>query len=215
MRICDLGHASEYLRISRAIVTGRVGFISFAIPCGSFSILRIRGKSTSRSKSRPWGLGTCAGEKLGNRLAKLTLKLIGLCLQHHVLWVVENPRSSRLFILPQFEKLMMRTDVEVVDLDMCQFGLCDPVSMLKFRKATRLVGNVPGLSSLSRKCPGDHKHQHVEDSVVVEGRSVKRSKLAGEYPKEYCRALATLVRKAVNAAALSRATRHDRKLLCQ
>ena len=45
LRIADLGHARELLRISKSIKSGSVAYVSFAVPCGSFSILRIRGNA--------------------------------------------------------------------------------------------------------------------------------------------------------------------------
>jgi hypothetical protein len=84
--------------------------------------------------------------------------------------------------LPPVGRFLRNEKIKSVDVDMCSFGLCDPVSKLHYRKATRIIGSLPKLESLGLRCNGEHEHQHVEDSVFVEGRSVKRSVLAGRYP---------------------------------
>ena len=114
-------------------------------------------------------------------------------------------------IAPHMLRLVSKGGVEKVDLDMCQFGLCDPVSGVLFfcRKSTRLIGRLPGLETIGARCDGQqHVHQHVEDSVVVHGQSVKRSKLADEYPSSFCITLAKLVRAAVDQSHRCRLKRH-------
>ena len=63
------------------------------------------------------------------------------------------------------------------------------------------------LQSLAQACAGDHAHERIENSVMVEGRSVKRSVLSGRYPLELCRALADLGK---SAQAQAHATRLGR-----
>ena len=59
---------------------------------------------------------------------------------------------------------------------MCQFGFKDPVSGLPYRKSTRVIGRLPNLGSLAKKCDGSHDHQHVENSIMVEGEIGKAVK---------------------------------------
>ena len=92
-------------------------------------------------------------------------------------------------------------------LDQCCFGLCEPVSKLTFRKRTRIIGSLPLLNSLSCRCDNTHVHQHVEGSVVWEGRSVKRSTLASEYPASLCASLAHLVHLAQSSGSMWRRSR--------
>jgi hypothetical protein len=121
--------------------------------------------------------------------------------------MLENPKSSRLFLLPPVQRLLQNEKIQKVDVDMCSFGLCDPVSKLYYKKATRIIGSLPKLESLGLRCNGEHQHQHVEDSVFVEGHSVKRSVLAGRYPERFCVSVAKLVRSAVDLSARSRLER--------
>jgi hypothetical protein len=80
------------------------------------------------------------------------------------------------------------------------------------QKRTRFIGNLPGLSGLSCVCQNDHLHQHVEDSVMVDGRSIKRSVLAGSYPDSLCKEIAKLVDLAQTLGHAARRRRVSRRL---
>ena len=73
------------------------------------------------------------------------------------------------------------------------YGLMDPVSNGFFRKRIRFAGTRPDMNILNEECDKSHQRQHVEDSVKVNGRSVKRSQLAGQYPELLCDNLVSLV----------------------
>ena len=103
-----------------------------------------------------------------------------------------------MFLLPPLMRLAKQPGVSDVCFDMCQYGLCDPVSGSPYRRAVRLLGRLPGLDDMAVICDGSHQHQHVEDSIKVNGKSVKRSKVAGVYPGAFCFKLATLFRTTVN-----------------
>ncbi len=66
------------------------------------------------------------------------------------------------------------------------------------------MGNLRGLKNLSRNFVGEHLRQHVEDSVMYEGRSIKRSTLVGRYPDALCQKLADLVLMAQTTAHSAR-----------
>ena len=70
---------------------------------------------------------------------------------------------------------------------------------MPYLKRQRLIGNV-SLASLYRRCSCQSGHQIVE-GMITGGprRGVKRSVVAGEYPLEFCRALADLIRAHVDA----------------
>ena len=58
---------------------------------------------------------------------------------------------------------------------MCQFGLRDPIPGDFYRKSIRVIGRLLDIQQLAKRCDGEqHSHQHVENSVVVHGKSVKR-----------------------------------------
>lgn len=50
---------------------------------------------------------------------------------------------------------------------------------------TTILTNVP-LEGLSQMCDHKHQHTHAYDTIRVNGKSVKRSQLAGQYPWKLC-----------------------------
>ena len=118
-----------------------------------------------------------------------------------------EPCEFALILLPPFIRLMRLPATAEVVIDQCMYGLKDPVSGLLYRKRTKFIGNLPGLASLSVPCDRTHEHQHIEDAVVWEGRSIKRSVLAGRYPAALCQAIAGLVDSAQILSAQRRAER--------
>jgi hypothetical protein len=148
-----------------------------------------------------------SGEAAGTKFVRNAVKIIDVCNWWGVQWTIEKPHSSRLWDLPPIRKLESKKNTEVAIIDQCEFNLKDPVSQLLYRKRTRIIGSVPGLSGLSVRCSGQHSHQHVEDSIVFEGKCVKRSTLAGRYPVSLCQQLAALVLRAQASNHSARARR--------
>ena len=105
-------------------------------------------------------------------------------------FVCENPVQSEAWKLPEFSWLFSTTGVTTWVTDMCQYNLRDPVSGLYYRKATRLVSNVPSMeSSMSDRCWESrfpHDHQVIMGSTRHENRSLARSVFAGWYTHEFC-----------------------------
>jgi hypothetical protein len=205
--VTDLASSEFVDGICDRIHSGRICFVGLAIPCSSFSILRIRSRTTSRTRSRPWGSNRFPGERLGNRLIRNCLRIIRACLQAGVFWILENPQSSRVFDLPPVARLLRQNCVESAIIDQCMYGQADPAPGVLFRKRTRFIGNLPGLAQLSCKCSGDHPHQHIEDSTIVDGKSVKRSIVAGHNPSALCDAIAHCLS---NARSSHRQLRRER-----
>ena len=74
-------------------------------PCATFSIARNR-TMPIRSRAFPWGLpGLPVREKqlveTGNRCMQAALRIVALCDQFGVPWILENPTTSWTFVLPQ------------------------------------------------------------------------------------------------------------------
>ena len=106
-------------------------------------------------------------------------------------WTVENPESSAVFWLPEFEQYPH------VTFDQCMLGLLPPEPELhkthRVQKKTRLAGTVDKLDSFSKfKCDRQHIHSVVIGSCVVNGVRFNRSKAAGAYPPQLCSVLAGL-----------------------
>ena len=105
------------------------------------------------------------------------------------------------FLPPPLVRLGKQSGVEDICFDMCQYRLCDLVSGLPYRKSTCLLGKLPDLGRIATTCDGSHQHQHVGDGIMLNGKSVKRSAVAGAYPIAFCPKLAALVRKTLNQNA--------------
>jgi hypothetical protein len=69
-----------------------------------------------------------------------------------------------------------------------------------FKKCTCFIRHLPGLSKLALTCQKDHVHQHVENSVVINGKNVTRSVMAGTYPTDLGEALADIINLAQTIA---------------
>ena len=77
--------------------------------------------------------------------------------------------------------------------DSCAWGHKDPGNNKAFLKRQCFVANV-SLAALDRRCSCQCKHQKVEGLVCSgERKGVKRSYIAGEYPSQFCHALANVV----------------------
>jgi hypothetical protein len=139
----DILDENVVLKLSNRIRSGRILHMHFGVDCSSFSVLRIRSKTTSRSKANPWGNEIYAGEAAGNKMARNVIKLIKICIEVGTFWTVENPNSSRLWALPPFQKLSNLKLVESAVVDQCMFGLRDPISG-GFYKTDALFGHTAG-----------------------------------------------------------------------
>ena len=140
----DISPQNNVDEICRRILSGVILFVCIAVPCSSSSILRVRNGTTSRSKQDPWGRECFAGEKLRGTLLRHALIIICFCKASHVLWLLENPVTSRLSEFPQVQTLMLDTRNTTARADQCMFGLCDPVSKLAYQKRILFFsGNLP------------------------------------------------------------------------
>ena len=85
----------------------------------------------------------------------------------------------------------------------CMYGLCDPLSGKRYKKATRLIGELPGLEQLACKCDQEHEHEQVISSIVVDGVRKARSEIAGAYPAELANKWSDIVFQACNKSAVA------------
>ncbi len=96
---------------------------------------------------------------------------------------MENPSTSLAW--KQFCLRRLQDDKYVTITDLCQFGWKDPEADLAYRKRTKLVSSSPFADVvMSRLCPGDHRHQHLEGRthyVDPDGirHTINRTRFAG------------------------------------
>jgi len=109
-------------------------------------------------------------------------------------FIIENPYGSDLWKLKSYVDLLSRDDVSYGQLDMCAYGMKDPVSHDYYYKPTCLVHNFPlgALDPVFRRCPnrtsGKLKHQHERIEGWCKGHG-RRSSLAQVYPYAFCKRL--------------------------
>ena len=77
--ICDLLSKGTVADIIHKIRGGRFLYIHIGVVCSSFSILRIRSKTSSRTKATPWGDEVFAGEAEGNCHLRKCLLILAAC----------------------------------------------------------------------------------------------------------------------------------------
>ena len=111
----------------------------------------------------------------------------------------EQPPTAASWRLDIVRELVSSLAAGNVVFDSCAWGHRDPGNNMPYLKRQRLIGNV-SLASLVRRCSCQVPHQTVEGTITGgPRRGVKRSVVAGEYPLEFCRALADLIRAHVGA----------------
>ena len=181
--------------------------VHLGTPCSSFSTAR-RGKLGSpggpiRSKLHPMGLpelrpGDAEKVKLGNKLLRLSVRVINLCCLHNIPVSLENPRRSRLWWTPCMLQRLRRGGHKVC-LDFCRFGT-------PWQKSTTFaVWNTAAFDPLERRCckhnglcsSTNKHHQRLEGNAP----GGKRWTLVAEpYPAPLCSLYASCADGAVDTA---------------
>ena len=95
----------------------------------------------------------------------------------------EHPSGATSWAMPEVLKVAKLDRVQIAKFDMCQYGMemLDTDGKMKpVRKRTKIMTNSPEIAgSMSKQCPGDHEHVHLEGGA--------RCKRAQIYPKQLCR----------------------------
>ena len=136
-------------------------------------------------------------------LAQLQLELGGRVM-------FEHPRGSGIWRLPKFIQLRQR--LFEVEVDMCAYGMRIPDG-LPILKRTRLLVSHADMRSLSRKCPGAHKHAEHQMVAGSHPKVGSVSKFAGQYPKAFVRSVLRTVKELPNTGVFLVQTGTDRECL--
>eukprot|EP00435_Cladocopium_sp_Y103_P017022 s3000_g4.t1 len=151
--------------IEREIRLGRVDAVHMGPPCGTASRARnipVKRKLRRcgapnprplRSPRFPLGLPSLRGihkikVQAANCLYSFAAKLALLCEEHQVLFTIENPERSLMWLTPYFVPLVERFYMHVVDA--CMYGS-------EHKKSTGLLANFKA-PRLMMKCSGNHQH---------------------------------------------------------
>jgi hypothetical protein len=218
--VWDIGLGPQYdLRDpkKRQLIVGwiRCGLISavhLGTPCGSFSRIRDRpnGPPRLRSDQCPRGLPGLAPNaqeevRLGNLFANFSALVLLTCSRSGVPGTLENPSSSRLWLMPSVISILGRRASSSVVFDMCSFGT-------QWRKPTRLLGVCVDLIPRERRCTYTNHICSTSGGkhLVLEGRAPSGkywTSLAAAYPWKFANALAKVLADGVVARKLARLSR--------
>jgi len=198
----DLGDRRVVDREIEDIRAGRVEFAHIAIVCSSWSRMCVTYNNGSRSKKKPYGEKVLKREITGNLQLEQAWRLIKVLTECHVPWTLENPIDSYIWQTVEMRRAQQIPGCEEAVFDQCMYKLRPPDwKMLKddvrVRKRTRIIGTLPGLSSLSKRCDGNRVHAQAMGHCRVGGKRISRAKAAGAYPVLLCNCIARLVASAV------------------
>jgi len=197
----DLTAAKGQRVIANLIKSGAVVALWLGTPCTSFSRARDipgGGPGPLRSDAQPWGLdGLSEADQakvaLGNCLARLSARLLRLARLLQLPAVLENPHTSRLWLLLPFRRLLAAGRFAVTDY--CQEGL-------PWRKRTGLLHFHVQLSGAVRRCVGHGTcSRSGKPHVQLRGRDGARfrTSIAEPYPPTLCAQLVTAFDQAIIA----------------
>lgn len=191
----DLTKPAALLRVKKLVAAGRVAGAMIPLPCTSFSTARNR-TSVIRSQSEPWGISRIMNDKEsltlreGNAIARATLKILRLLNKYKVPWIVENPRPSYLWHLPELISVAKAAHAHFRIGDFCRFGA-------RWRKRTGfLCGNLDegDTAILAKTCCGTRVCTVTQQPhIVLSGnndKGVPWTKVAEPYPSALAGALA-------------------------
>lgn len=184
---CDLRRRRTQELVLSWIDRGIIGFVHLGTPCTIWSRARHNVKDSASTRHK---------EEVGIELALFSSEVIRRCIAHGVPYVLENPRSSKLFMFEPLVTSICQGPNRAVDFEMCQFG--EP-----YQKRTRVVTSVDWLDALARRCNHKTHDTWLKGQVKVLSKAgkpiyVNRTALAGAYPHEFCRVYAQLIAKHAN-----------------
>jgi hypothetical protein len=128
--LLDLTNPDILRRIFDKLRSGRVKFLWLGTPCQSFSRARKNdglGPGPLRSDDLPEGLpglskADAAQVRLGNRLLEVSIQIMELAFDHNIPFVLENPLSSRMWLMPSLRRFISKTGARFNQVDYCQYG---------------------------------------------------------------------------------------------
>ena len=135
----------------------RVMMIWLGMPCTTFSRAKKldgRGPPPLRTSEHIWGLENLRPHdrrKLleGNQLFRFTMKILQLCEEYRIPYILENPLTSMAWEMPPLQDFVQQFQSSTCILDFCMFGEI-------WKKPTQLLYNRIDISILSKRCSGTH-----------------------------------------------------------
>ena len=121
----------------------------------------------------------------GRILLQFAMELCELQAEGGRVFLFEHPKGADSWSESCVSRIRGFPKVHEIVIDMCAFGLKDPQNGLPYEKGTRLLTNTRHHELLEGKCPGCHKHQHIEGQTRIGNKWVNRSVCAQVYPKKF------------------------------
>ena len=181
------------------IKTHKVVYVWLGTPCTSWSRARKNdgGPQPLRNDdSCLFGfenLGPADAEKVrvGNALLAVSLRLIEFCISARIIWTLENPWTSRIWLTPGILALQQLNTplVQMIRVDYCQY-------QMPWRKSTALLsGGFPALHNVSKVCQTKHGRCSASGRphIILQGRDhtgMFFTLRAQPYPPRMCVAIA-------------------------
>lgn len=187
-------------RILSWLERGKVSFIWIGMPCTTFSQARKfdgLGPTPLRTVEYLWGLPQLSSKDRfkvteGNMLLALLLRILRACEAFNIPYVVENPLSSMLWMMPTMVEFCNVFHPTSYHLDFCAFGE-------QWKKPTTLMTKGFDLGQLAKRCRGSRNIcsytncQH----IPLRGRNADGifwTLVAQPYPWSMCKCFAVLAR---------------------
>ena len=194
----DLTSKKVHARLRRDASRGRILGSVLAPVCTSFSTARNR-TSVIRTKECSWGVTRQLSDREtttlaeGNKIALGLLVVLRILAKYRVPFVVENPRSSLLWQLPELRRLFQQFGCHERVCDLCGFGA-------RWRKRTLFVCHRLDESEtrgLVRACTGKHSCSFSgQEHIRLSGNApsgVAWTRVAQTYPQRLSTCLAKCI----------------------
>ena len=168
--------------IQELLKSGCIIGLGVAIFCASFSRAV---RPPVRTALEPWGIADLSGKMLakvqhGNRHARYVAELITLAVSLNILYWLENPDGSFLWLLDIFIELGSQDPDRACRLDYCTMGTA-------WRKRTRILTSTH-LRGQTFWC--SRLHTHIPLKGWCKSKKCAWTRVAQSYPKRLCRIIA-------------------------
>ena len=181
----DLLHVSVQAEIVSLVEAGAFYGFTASPDCGSFSTAIV---PPWRTREEPEGRLSLPGRnkdkvRRDNVLCRFLCDLALLSQARSMLYIIENPQASWLWVQPSWEPIRPAKGPWDCCVDMCVFGT-------PWKKATRFRTNGQ-LKGKTMRCSRDHVHRVLRGRDAASG--VAWTRLALPYPKRLCALLASAI----------------------
>ena len=177
-----------------------------ACPCTTFCDWNLQ-NGGSRTFDKPVGFPT-AKEEVGNTLSIFGAQLFEKALDRGHFPIAESSgvsgRYPKQWNLPQWQRLLQRSDVDFLEVDMCAYGLGpldagDKPHFYRHRTGLAFPRHPGFRAALFRLCPGlSDQHHHVPLQGCRPGTTVTRCTEAGVYAPQFAQAVVEALRSFVS-----------------